>query len=36
LKFKGFVAGRNEILPIPQNDLNNTKIQQSKEWGGTK
>lgn len=36
LKSKGFVAGRNEILPIPQNDLNNTKIQQSKEWGGTK
>jgi hypothetical protein len=36
LKSRGFVAGRNEILPIPQNDLNNTKIQQSKEWGGTK
>lgn len=36
LAFKGFVAGRNEILPIPQTELNNTKLQQSKEWGGTK
>jgi len=36
LKSRGFVAGKHEILPIPQNDLNNTKIQQSKEWGGTK
>jgi hypothetical protein len=36
LKSRGFVAGKNEILPIPQNDLNNTKIEQSKEWGGTK
>jgi hypothetical protein len=33
---RGFVAGKNEILPIPLNDLNNTKIEQSKEWGGTK
>lgn len=32
---RGFVAGRNEYLPIPLNDLNNTKIQQTKEWGGT-
>ena len=36
LKFKGFVAGRNEVFPIPQNELNNTKILQNKEWGGTK
>jgi len=33
---RGFVAGRNEIFPIPQSELNNTKLQQSKEWGGTK
>ena len=33
---KGFVAGRHEIFPIPQGELNNTKLQQSKEWGGTK
>lgn len=36
LASKGFVAGRNEIFPIPQTELNNTKLQQSKEWGGTK
>jgi hypothetical protein len=35
LGYKGFKAGRNEILPIPLNDLNATKIQQSKEYGGT-
>ncbi|MBS1663649.1 MAG: RagB/SusD family nutrient uptake outer membrane protein, partial [Bacteroidetes bacterium] len=33
---KGFVAGRHEIFPIPLNELNNTKLLQSKEWGGTK
>jgi len=33
---KGFIAGRHEIFPIPQSELNNTKLQQSKEWGGTK
>ena len=36
LAYKGFVTGRNEIFPIPQNELNNTMLQQSKEWGGTK
>lgn len=36
LKEKGFVAGKHEILPIPLLELENTKIQQSKEWGGTK
>jgi hypothetical protein len=36
LQSRGFVAGKHEILPIPLNDLNNTKIEQSKEWGGTK
>jgi len=35
LGFKGFVAGKNETLPIPNNELANTKIQQSKEWGGS-
>jgi hypothetical protein len=33
---RGFVAGKHEILPIPLNDLSNTKLEQSKEWGGTK
>ncbi|OCX52320.1 carbohydrate-binding protein SusD [Mucilaginibacter sp. PPCGB 2223] len=32
---RGFVAGKNEILPVPLNELSNTKIKQSKEWGGT-
>nr|WP_068886501.1 RagB/SusD family nutrient uptake outer membrane protein [Pedobacter panaciterrae] len=36
LAFKGFVPGKNETLPIPNAELNNTKIIQSKEWGGTK
>jgi len=36
LAYKNFTAGRNEIFPIPQSELNNTKIEQSKEWGGTK
>jgi starch-binding outer membrane protein, SusD/RagB family len=36
LASRGFIAGRHEIFPIPQNELNNTKIEQSKEWGGTK
>lgn len=33
---KGFVAGKHEILPIPLLELENTKIEQSKEWGGTR
>ncbi|MBT2563383.1 RagB/SusD family nutrient uptake outer membrane protein [Pedobacter sp. ISL-68] len=36
LASKGFQANKNETLPIPQAELNNTKILQSKEWGGTK
>jgi hypothetical protein len=36
LASKGFIAGRHEIFPIPLSELNNTKLQQSKEWGGTK
>ncbi|GAB2686542.1 RagB/SusD family nutrient uptake outer membrane protein [Mucilaginibacter koreensis] len=35
LRSRGFVAGKNEILPIPMSELNNTQIKQSKEWGGT-
>ncbi|PQA55701.1 RagB/SusD family nutrient uptake outer membrane protein [Siphonobacter curvatus] len=36
LASKGFVAGRNEVLPIPLLEMENTKIEQNKEWGGTK
>jgi hypothetical protein len=36
LASKGFIAGRHEVFPIPQGELNNTKIEQNKEWGGTK
>jgi starch-binding outer membrane protein, SusD/RagB family len=32
----GFVEGKHEVLPIPINEMNNTKIEQNKEWGGTK
>jgi len=32
---RGFVAGKNEILPVPLGELSNTLLQQSKEWGGT-
>lgn len=36
LSFKGFVGGKNEILPVPERELANSKIVQSKEWGGSK
>ena len=29
LAFKGFKAGINEILPIPLDELNNTKLVQN-------
>jgi hypothetical protein len=29
LAFKGFVAGKHEILPIPQSELNNTQLVQN-------
>ncbi|SJZ97851.1 RagB/SusD family nutrient uptake outer membrane protein [Sediminibacterium ginsengisoli] len=29
LGFRGFVAGKHEILPIPQRELNNTKLVQN-------
>lgn len=35
LASKGFVAGKHEILPIPLQELDNTKLKQSKEWGGS-
>lgn len=34
LKDRGFKPGKNEILPIPLLELNNTKLRQSKEYGG--
>jgi hypothetical protein len=36
LAFKGFVAGKHEVLPIPLLELENTKLEQNKEYGGTK
>jgi starch-binding outer membrane protein, SusD/RagB family len=33
LAFKGFVAGKNEILPIPLTDLANTKLVQTPGYG---
>ena len=35
LAFKGFQAGKHEILPIPLLELENTSLQQSKEYGGS-
>jgi hypothetical protein len=35
LAAKGFKANKNETLPIPDVELQNTKILQSKEWGGS-
>lgn len=29
LAFKNFTAGKNEVLPIPLGDLNNTKLKQN-------
>ena len=36
LAFKGFVAGKHEVLPIPLLELENTKLEQNIEYGGTK
>lgn len=33
---RGFKANQHEYLPIPLLELENTKIEQIKEWGGTK
>ena len=35
LAFKGFKAGKHEVLPIPLLELSNTKLKQNKEYGGT-
>jgi starch-binding outer membrane protein, SusD/RagB family len=32
LAFKGFVAGKNEVLPIPLEELNNTKLVQNPNY----
>jgi hypothetical protein len=32
LAYKGFVAGKHELMPIPQNDLNNTKLKQNPNY----
>lgn len=32
LAFKGFVEGKHNVLPIPQPELNNTKLVQNVEW----
>lgn len=32
LAFKGFVAGKNEVLPIPLEELNNTKLNQNPNY----
>lgn len=35
LAFKGFVAGKHEILPIPLLELENTLLEQNSEYGGS-
>lgn len=35
LAFKGFVQGKHEVLPIPLLELENTKLLQNKEYGGS-
>lgn len=36
LSNRGFVAGKHEVLPIPLLELDNTLLEQNKEYGGTK
>ena len=36
LAFKGFVAGKHEILPIPLLELENTLLEQNIEYGGSR
>ncbi len=33
---RGFIAGRHELLPIPLLELENTKLEQNIEYGGTR
>lgn len=35
LAFKGFTAGKNELLPIPLLELENTLLKQNSEYGGS-
>jgi hypothetical protein len=35
LAFKGFVAGKHELLPIPLLELENTLLEQNMEYGGS-
>jgi hypothetical protein len=36
LSDRGFVAGKHELLPIPLLELENTKLEQNMEYGGTR
>ena len=36
LKARGFDEKKNYVFPIPFNDLQSTKMEQNKEWGGSK
>ncbi len=36
LAFKGFTQGRNELLPIPLLELENTLLEQNSEYGGNR
>lgn len=36
LSARGYVAGKHEVLPIPLLELDNTQLEQNKEYGGTK
>lgn len=36
LKARGFDETKHYVFPIPFNDLQSTKLEQNKEWGGTK
>ncbi len=36
LKIRGFDEKKNYVFPIPFNDLQSTKMEQNKEWGGSK
>jgi hypothetical protein len=35
LSFKGFIEGKHEVLPIPLLELENTKLLQNLEYGGS-
>ncbi|MGX5816589.1 RagB/SusD family nutrient uptake outer membrane protein [Chitinophaga lutea] len=33
---RGYKQAQHSVFPIPYNELQNTKMEQNKEWGGTK